>query len=134
MLDYGSSDEGSIPSESNKFKMFSILNNLNLINYNLNVNILSYNHFLEIAIIIAMIGMLGVLSNKKMLILSVISIELMFYGLNLIFVIASLYLDDMAGEVSAIFILTLAGAESALALALIMSYYKTHLNIIIPSN
>lgn len=114
--------------------MFFVLNNLNFINYNLNVNILSFNHFLEIAIIIAMIGMLGVLSNKKMLLLSVISIELMFYGLNLIFVIASLYLDDIAGEVSAIFILTLAGAESALALALIMSYYKTHLNIIIPSN
>ena len=114
--------------------MIFLLNNFNFVNYNLNVNILSFNHFLEIAIIVAMIGMLGVLSNKKMLLLSVISIELMFYGLNLIFVIASLYLDDIAVEVSAIFILTLAGAESALALALIMSYYKTHLNIIIPSN
>lgn len=102
--------------------------------YDINWNVMSFHHFLEVSLIVAMIGMLGVLSNKRMLLLSVISIELMFYGLNLIFVIASLYLDDMAGEVSAIFILTLAGAESALALALIMSYYKTHLNIVIPSN
>ena len=110
--------------------MYDIFN----LSYSINWNVMSFHHFLEVSLIVAMIGMLGILSNKRMLLLSVISIELMFYGLNLIFVIASLYLDDMAGEVSAIFILTLAGAESALALALIMSYYKTHLNIVIPSN
>lgn len=92
-------------------------------------NIVSLQQFLEISIIIAMIGMLGILSNRKNLLMSVISIEMMFYGLNLIFVIGSLYLDDIAGETAAIFILTLAGAESALALALITAYFKTHYTI-----
>jgi NADH-ubiquinone oxidoreductase chain 4L len=106
-----------------------MLETLYYIIYNSNSDIISLQQFLEVSIIIAMIGMLGILSNKKNLLMSVISIELMFYGLNLIFVIGSLYLDDIAGETAAIFILTLAGAESALALALISAYFKTHYTI-----
>ena len=86
---------------------------------------------MDCTILLTGIGMLGVLANKRMLLLAVISIELMLFGLNLIFVIGSLYLDDIAGEVAATFILTLAGGESALALALIMAYYRTHYNIFI---
>jgi NADH-quinone oxidoreductase subunit K len=103
---------------------------LNLIqNITHTYNIISLQQFLEVVIIIAMIGMVGILSNRKNLLMSVISIELMFYGLNVVFVIGSLYLDDISGEIAAIFILTLAGAESALALALITAYYKTHYTI-----
>ncbi len=68
-----------------------------------------------------------------MLLLSVISIELMLFGVNLIFVVTSLYLNDIAGEIAATFILTLAGGESALALALIMAYFRAHGNININS-
>ncbi len=99
-----------------------------LINSNISSNVVLHQ-FLEVVILIAMIGMVGILSNKKNLLMSVISIEMMFYGLNIVFVIGSLYLDDMTGEIAAIFILTLAGAESALALALITAYYKTHYTI-----
>jgi NADH-quinone oxidoreductase subunit K len=95
----------------------------------MNSNLISLQQFLEVVILIAMIGMVGILSNRKNLLMSVISIEMMFYGLNIIFVIGSLYLDDITGEIAAIFILTLAGAESALALALITAYYKTHYTI-----
>jgi len=102
---------------------------LNYISYDANNDLVSLQQFLEIVIIIAMIGMLGILSNRKNLLMSVISIEMMFYGLNSIFVIGSLYLDDINGETAAIFILTLAGAESALALALITAYFKTHRTI-----
>lgn len=111
-----------------------MLENLIFILESLNSNLVSLQQFLEVAIIIAMIGMLGILSNRKNLLMSVISIELMFYGLNLIFVIGSLYLDDIAGETAAIFILTLAGAESALALALITAYFKTHYTINLTDN
>jgi NADH:ubiquinone oxidoreductase subunit K len=90
--------------------------------------------FLDVAILIAALGILGIISNKKNLLMSVISIELMFYGLNLMFLIGSLYLDDIQGEAVAIFILTLAGAESALALALITTYYRTHYTIEITEN
>lgn len=106
-----------------------MLDLLNLIVYNINSNLVSLQQFLEVVIVIAMIGMLGILSNRKNLLMSVISIEMMFYGLNIIFVIGSLYLDDITGETAAIFILTLAGAESALALALITAYFKTHYTI-----
>jgi NADH-quinone oxidoreductase subunit K len=100
----------------------------------MNSNLISLQQFLEVVIIIAMIGMVGILSNRKNLLMSVISIEMMFYGLNIIFVIGSLYLDDITGEIAAIFILTLAGAESALALALITAYYKTHYTINLSEN
>lgn len=90
---------------------------------------LTLEKFSDVALMIAALGILGIISNKKNLLMSVISIEMMYYGLNLMFLIASLYLDDIYGEAIAIFVLTLAGAESALALALITTYYKTHFTI-----
>ncbi len=86
----------------------------------------SYQEYVEIAITVALIGILGILSNKKNLIISLISIEMMFYGLNLALVVISLLLDDIQGEIASIFVLTLAGADSALALALITAFFKTH--------
>ena len=95
---------------------------------------LTIEKFTDVALIIAALGILGIISNKKNLLMSVISIEMMYYGLNLMFLIGSMYLDDIHGEAVAIFILTLAGAESALALALITTYYKTHYTIEITEN
>ena len=55
----------------------------------------------------------------------------MFYGLNFFLVAISVYLDDMIGEVFSLFILTLAAAESALALALITAYFRVYGNILL---
>ena len=55
--------------------------------------IVSFQEYIEIAITVGMIGLLGILSNKKNLLISLISIEMMFYGFNLSFIIISLYLD-----------------------------------------
>jgi NADH-quinone oxidoreductase subunit K len=93
---------------------------------------ISFQEYIEIAIAISFIGILGILSNKKNLLISLISIELMFYGLNLLFLIISLYLDDVKGEIAAIFILTIAAADSALALALITVFFKIRGSIEIP--
>jgi NADH-quinone oxidoreductase subunit K len=87
--------------------------------------LVSFQEYIEIAITVGMIGLLGILSNKKNLLISLISIEMMFYGFNLAFIIISLYLDDIKGEIASIFILTLAGADSALALALITVFFKS---------
>lgn len=87
--------------------------------------LLSYQEFIEISITVGMLGLLGIMSNKRNLLISLISVEMMFYGFNLAFLIISLYVDDIKGAVASIFILTLAGADSALALALITVYYKT---------
>ena len=87
--------------------------------------IVSFQEYIEISITVGMIGLLGVLSNKKNLLISLLSIEMMFYGLNLALLIISLYLDDIKGEIASIFVLTLAGADSALALALITVFFKS---------
>ncbi len=87
--------------------------------------LLSYQEFVEISITVGLLGLLGIISNKRNLLISLISVEMMFYGFNLAFLIISLYIDDIKGAVASIFILTIAGADSALALALITVYYKT---------
>ena len=87
--------------------------------------------FTDIGVIIAFLGACGILVNKRNILISVISIELMFYGLNFYLIATSIYLDDILGEILSLFILTLAAAESALALALITTYYKIYENILI---
>ena len=54
----------------------------------------------------------------------------MFYGINLYLITISLYLDDISGQILSLFILTIAAAESAIALALIMSYFKIFKDIL----
>lgn len=54
----------------------------------------------------------------------------MFYGINFYLITISLYLDDINGQILCLFILTIAAAESAIALALIMSYFKIYREII----
>ncbi len=86
--------------------------------------LVSYQEYIEIFVTVGMIGLLGIISNKKNLLISLISVEMMFYGFNLAFLIISLYLDDIKGAIASIYTLTLAGADSAIALALISIYYK----------
>ena len=87
--------------------------------------------FTEIGLILAFLGASGVVINQRNLLISVIAIELMFYGLNLYLIALSAYLDDMMGEMFALFVLTLAAAESALALALLTAYFRNYQDILI---
>lgn len=87
--------------------------------------------FLDLGISLTCLGILGIIINRKSLLISLISIEMMFYGLDLFVIVASVRLDDMAGQVLALFLLTLAASEASIALALIISYFKVNGNIII---
>jgi NADH-quinone oxidoreductase subunit K len=87
--------------------------------------------FSEIGLILAFLGASGVVINQRNLLISVIAIELMFYGLNLYLIALSVYLDDIMGEMFALFVLTLAAAESALALALLTAYFRNYQDILI---
>jgi len=78
--------------------------------------------FTDIGLILAFLGASGIVVNQRNLLISVIAIELMFYGFNLYLIALSVYLDDLMGEMLALFVLTLAAAESALALALLTAY------------
>jgi NADH-quinone oxidoreductase subunit K len=69
-------------------------------------------------------GMLGIFVTRKNIIIILMSIELMLLSVNVVFVVCSIYLDDIAGQVFALFVLTVAAAESAIGLALLVAYYR----------
>lgn len=70
------------------------------------------------------VGLFGIFFNKKNLLLILISMELVFLGINLNFVIVSVYLDDIIGQILVLFILTVVAGESAIALSLFIIIYQ----------
>lgn len=74
--------------------------------------------------LIFVIGLIGVIINRKNLILILLSLEILFLAVNLNFAILSVYLDDIIGQIFVIFILTIAAAESAIILALITCLHQ----------
>ncbi len=92
---------------------------------------LSIYSFTEIGLIILFLGCCGVLINKKNILITIISIEVMFYGLNFFLLTLSIELNDILGEVFALLILTLAAAESALSLGILTVYFRVYENILI---
>lgn len=62
--------------------------------------------------------------NRKNIILMLMSIELMLLAVNLNFIIFSVFLDDIVGQIFALFVLTVAAAESAIGLAILVVYYR----------
>lgn len=71
-----------------------------------------------------MIGVLGLVLNRKNILITLMSIELMLLAINLNFIIFSIYLDDLAGYLFVLFILTIAAAESAIGLAILTIFYR----------
>nr|NP_066448.1 NADH dehydrogenase subunit 4L [Ochromonas danica]AAB00439.1 NADH dehydrogenase subunit 4L [Ochromonas danica]AAG18414.1 NADH dehydrogenase subunit 4L [Ochromonas danica] len=73
----------------------------------------------------------GILFNRRSIIIVLMCIELILLSVNLNFLILSIYLDDAAGLVFSLLILTVAAAESAIGLAIIILYYRIRGNILI---
>jgi len=86
--------------------------------------ILNINYILNIIITLFLIGALGLVLNRKNILITLMSIELMLLAVNLNFVIFSIYLDDITGYIFVLFILTIAAAESAIGLAILTIYYR----------
>ena len=82
------------------------------------------NYILNITIILFLIGTLGLTINRKNVLITIMSIELMLLSVNLNFIIFSIYLDDIIGYIFVLFIPTIAAAESAIGLAILSIYYK----------
>jgi len=80
--------------------------------------------YLTVALILFLIGISGIILNRKNIIVMLMSIELMLLAINLNFIIFSVYLDDIMGQLFAILILTVAAAESAIGLAILVVYYR----------
>ena len=81
-------------------------------------------HYLTLAAIIFAIGITGIFLNRKNVIIILMSIELILVSVNINLVSFSIYLQDLTGQVFAMFILTVAAAEAAVGLAIIVTYYK----------
>ena len=77
-----------------------------------------------LSLILFLIGILGFVLNKKNIILMLISIEIMLLAITFLILISSLNYDDIIGQVYAIYIISIAGAESAIGLAILVSYYR----------
>ena len=81
-------------------------------------------HYLTLATVIFAIGVVGIFLNRKNVIIILMSIELILVAVNINLVSFSIYLQDLTGQVFAMFILTVAAAEAAVGLAIIVAYYK----------
>ena len=88
-------------------------------------------HYLTLAAIIFSIGIIGIFLNRKNVIIILMSIELILASVNINFVVFSAYLGDLVGQVFAMFILTVAAAEAAIGLAIIVCFYRLRNSIFI---
>ena len=80
--------------------------------------------YLILSAIIFTIGVCGIFLNRKNVIIILMSVEIMLLSVNINFVAFSSYLHDLVGQVFTIFILTVAAAEAAIGLAILVVYYR----------
>ena len=79
---------------------------------------------MRLALILFLMGTLGFVLNKKNIILMLISIEIMLLSITFLILISSLSFDDILGQVFSIYIIAIAGAESAIGLGLLVAFYR----------
>jgi NADH-quinone oxidoreductase subunit K len=83
------------------------------------------NHYLILGALLFAISVVGIFLNRKNVIILLMAIELMLLAVNMNFVAFSHYLNDMAGQVFVFFILTVAAAESAIGLAILVVVFRS---------
>ena len=81
-------------------------------------------HYLTLGAIIFTIGIIGIFLNRKNVIIILMSIELILLAVNINLVSFSIYMQNLSGQIFTMFILTVAAAEAAIGLAIIVIYYK----------
>ncbi len=85
---------------------------------------ISINYVLKLTCIVFFIGLIGIVLNRKNILIVIMSIELLLLAVNLNFAAFSIYLDDIIGQIFIIFILTIAATESAIGLAIITVFFR----------
>jgi NADH:ubiquinone oxidoreductase subunit K len=79
---------------------------------------------IALSFILFLIGILGIIVNRKNLLLLLMSIELMLLAINFLLILTSSYLDNIMGQLFALYILVVAAAESAIGLSILIAYYR----------
>ena len=93
------------------------------------MNSLDVTHFVILSSLLFCIGISGIFINRRNIISLLMSIEIMLLSVNINFVAFSSYLNDLVGQIFSIFILTVAGAEAAIGLAILVIYFYNNKNI-----
>ena len=82
------------------------------------------SHYLTVAAILFTLGIVGIFMNRRNVIIILMSIELILLAVNLNFVTFSSFLHDLVGQLFAMFVLTVAAAEAAIGLAILVVYFR----------
>lgn len=85
---------------------------------------ISLGHYLAVAAILFVCGIFGIFLNRKNVIIILMSVELMLLAVNINLVAFSTHMGDLVGQVLAMFILTVAAAEAAIGLAILVIYFR----------
>lgn len=93
------------------------------------MNGLELNNFIILSTILFCIGVSGIFLNRKNVISLLMSIEVMLLSININFVAFSSFMHDLVGQIFAIFVLSVAGAEAAIGLAILIIYFRTNKTI-----
>jgi NADH-quinone oxidoreductase subunit K len=86
--------------------------------------LLSLSHFLVLGAVLFAISIVGIFLNRKNVIILLMAIELMLLAVNMNFIAFSRYMGDISGQVFVFFILTVAAAESAIGLAILVALFR----------
>ena len=81
-------------------------------------------HFLVVSAVLLVLGIFGIFLNRKNVIIILMSIELMLLAVNINLVALSAYLNDITGQIYALIVLTVAAAEAAIGLAIVVIYFR----------
>ena len=85
---------------------------------------ITLHHYLVVSALVFTLGIWGILLNRRNVIVILMSIELILLSVNLNFVAFSWFLQDLVGQIFSIFVLTVAAAEAAIGLAILVVYYR----------
>ena len=88
------------------------------------MNSIALSHYLTLAAVLFTTGVFGIFLNRKNVIIILMSIELILLAVNINFVAFSVYLNDMSGQIFAMFVLTVAAGEAAIGLAIVVVYFR----------
>jgi NADH-quinone oxidoreductase subunit K len=90
---------------------------------------ITLTHYLAVAAALFTIGVFGIFVNRKNIIVILMSIEMILLAVNINFVAFSVYLHNVAGQILAMFVLTVAAAEAAVGLAILVTFFRSRGNI-----
>nr|YP_009511865.1 NADH dehydrogenase subunit 4L [Hydropuntia rangiferina]AXI97742.1 NADH dehydrogenase subunit 4L [Hydropuntia rangiferina]UAD89768.1 NADH dehydrogenase subunit 4L [Hydropuntia rangiferina] len=85
---------------------------------------LIYLNTTSVSILLFLISVLGIFLNQKNILVMLMSLEMMFLSISFNLIFASIYLDDIVGQIFSLLILTVAAAESSIGLAILVIYYR----------